>query len=173
MSSCPLLSHSTELASAGHPLLGLAEQHCLPALFLTVANSGLPSLCPSLKDWNHYSSLQFFSSSHGFSTLGKKFFFLSGMSLLDLCLGLWFSWRRNAFYSLCKSVFYVTHLYKGHVLYKSYKWRCEHEHANLVATVNRDINRGVKYTKHIFKTGKTDQGKQKKICFSGWDLVFS
>lgn len=74
MSSCPLLSHSTELASAGHPLLGLAEQHCLPALFLTVANSGLPSLCPSLKDWNHYSSLQFFSSSHGFSTLGKKIF---------------------------------------------------------------------------------------------------
>lgn len=68
-------------------------------------------------------------------------------------------------------VFYVAHLGKGHVLYKSCKWKCECEHANLVTTMNWDINRGVKHMKRFFKAGKIDQGRQKKICFSAWDLV--
>ena len=55
LSSCPLLSHSAELASAGHPLFWLAQHHHL-VLFLTVANSGSPSLCPSLKGLIHCSS---------------------------------------------------------------------------------------------------------------------
>ena len=25
---------------------------------------------------------------------------------------------------------------------------------------------------HFFKAGKIDQGRQEKICFSAWDLVF-
>ena len=55
LSSCLLLGHSAELASAGHPLFWLAQHHHL-VLFLTAANSGSPSLCPSLKDLIHCSS---------------------------------------------------------------------------------------------------------------------
>lgn len=80
--------------------------------------------------------------------------------------------KKKCTFFLCKSVFYVTPLCKGHVMYKSYKWKCECQHANLVTTVNWDINREVKYRKHFFEAGKIDQGRQEKICFDAWDLVF-
>lgn len=54
LSSCPLLSHSAELASADHPLFWLAQHHHL-VLFPSVANSRRPSLCASLKDLIHCS----------------------------------------------------------------------------------------------------------------------
>ena len=123
LSICPLLSHSTELASASLPLFWLVQHHHL-FLFLTVANSGRPLLCPSLKDLIHCSSYReifSFSVPCVVSQRLEFFFSPSGVSLLDLCSGLIYSQRRNTFYPLCMPVFYVAHLGKGHVLYKSCK----------------------------------------------------
>lgn len=107
LSSCPLLSHSAELASADRPLFWLAQHHHL--VLLSVVELWRPSPALPWKDLIHCSLYRetFSFSVPCVASQHLEFFFFPVECHYWIYVQSSYIPRENAFYSLCTSVFYV------------------------------------------------------------------